>query len=229
MMRKALIVDDEERMHHLLKLQLVPHQFECIKALSGKEALTIIEDRNDIDVVLLDVMMPDMDGWETCKIIREFSSVPIIMLTARDHKQDIVKGLQQGADDYVTKPFDQEELLARVEAVLRRVKGSVKTEFKGLVWEEEFMEVTYQGVPIPLTPKEFELLGILLRNLNRVFSREKLIETLWGYDADTEGRTIDSHMKNLREKLRKAGFPVEQHVQTVWGVGYKWVSEEKFQ
>ncbi|MBM7660152.1 DNA-binding response OmpR family regulator [Bacillus mesophilus] len=226
-MRKALIVDDEERMLHLLSLQLSPHHFECVTALSAKEALRIIESRDDIDVVLLDVMMPDMDGWETCRNIREFSSVPIIMLTARDHKQDIVKGLQLGADDYVTKPFDKEELIARVEAVLRRVKGANTTEFKGLVWSEDLMQVTYHSSSIPFTPKEFELIGLFLRNVNRVFSREKLIENLWGYDTDTEGRTIDSHMKNLRDKLRKAGFPVEQHIQTVWGVGYKWVSHEK--
>jgi DNA-binding response OmpR family regulator len=176
--------------------------------------------------VLLDVMMPGMDGWLTCKAIREISSVPIIMLTARDQKEDIVKGLQLGADDYITKPFDGNELLARVNAVLRRVKGENKIEFKGLTWSEELMQISYEGKSVSITPKEFVIIGELLKNKNRVFTRESLIEKVWGYDAETEGRTIDSHVKNIREKLRKVGFPIEQHLQTVWGVGYKWISEE---
>jgi DNA-binding response OmpR family regulator len=225
-MRKALIVDDEERMLELISLYLSPNQFECIKSFSGQEALTIIESNHDIDIVLLDVMMPGMDGWMTCKAIRELSPVPIIMLTARDQKNDIVKGLQLGADDYITKPFDGNELVARVNAVLRRVKGENKIEFKGLVWSEEVMQVSFEGKFIPVTPKEFVIIGVLLNNINRVFTRESLIENVWGYDAETEGRTIDSHVKNIREKLRKVGFPIEQHLQTVWGVGYKWITEE---
>jgi DNA-binding response OmpR family regulator len=225
-MKKALIIDDEKRMLDLISLYLSPNQFECIKSLSGQEALTVIETTHDIDIVLLDVMMPGMDGWVTCKAIRELSSVPIIMLTARDQKNDIVKGLQLGADDYITKPFDGNELIARVNAVLRRVKGENKIEFKGLIWSEEVMQVSYEGKYVALTPKEFVIIGELLKNINRVFTREGLIENVWGFDAETEGRTIDSHVKNIREKLRKAGFPIEQHLQTVWGVGYKWISEE---
>lgn len=226
-MRKVLLVDDEERMLDLLSLHLTPHQFECIKSTTGKQAISILEEFEDIDIVLLDIMMPNINGWETCKLIREISSVPIIMLTARDQKEDIVKGLQLGADDYITKPFDEKELIARVNTVLRRVKGDRRIDFKGLIWNEETVQVTYRGEIVYLTPKEFVIIGALLRNMNRVFTRESLIENVWGYAADTEGRTIDSHVKNIREKLRKAGFPIEKYLQTVWGVGYKWVSEEQ--
>jgi DNA-binding response OmpR family regulator len=224
-MKRLLIVDDEERMLKLLSLYLTHHHYKCLLTRSGEEAIQILE-REEVDLVLLDVMMPGMDGWSTCQAIREFLSVPIIMLTAREHKTDVVRGLKMGADDYVTKPFDELELLARIDAVLRRVKGVRKLEFKGLFWSEELVHSTYKGVGISLTPKEFIILGIFLKNVNRVFSRENLIELVWGYDTETEGRTIDSHVKNLREKLRKVGFPIEQHLQTVWGVGYRWFSEE---
>ncbi|MFZ3590079.1 response regulator transcription factor [Bacillus sp. DJP31] len=224
-MKRVLIVDDEQRMLDLIALQLSEYHFECQRAHSGEEALILLE-KEMVDIVLLDVMMPGMDGWTTCRAIREFSSVPIIMLTARDQKNDIVRGLQLGADDYMTKPFDEKELLARIEAVLRRVKSQSKVVFKELVWNEDSMQVSYKGKGILLTPKEFILLGTLLQNINKVYTREDLIETVWGFDAETEGRTIDSHVKNIREKLRKVGFPIEHHLQTVWGVGYKWVSEE---
>jgi DNA-binding response OmpR family regulator len=218
----VLLVDDEKRMLDLLELYLSPKGYRCVKCGSGPAAVEYLENRN-ADLVLLDIMMPEIDGWETCKRIREFSDVPIIMVTARDQTPDIVKGLKIGADDYITKPFDEAELLARVEAVLRRSSGKrPNMEFRGLVWDEEEHSVHYQNTPILLTPKEFAILGLFLKHPNRVFSREQIIVSLWGYNANTEGRTIDSHIKNIREKLRQAGFPADRYLLTVWGVGYKW-------
>ncbi len=221
-MYTILLVDDEKRMLDLLDLYLSPKGYHCVKCELGLSAIQYLE-HHHADLVLLDIMMPEMDGWETCKRIREFSNVPIIMVTARDQTTDIVQGLKIGADDYITKPFDESELLARIEAVLRRSVGKhSKIEFQGLVWDEDQHKVQYNNQPIFLTPKEFAVLGLFLKNPSRVFSREQIIVSLWGYNANTEERTIDSHVKNIREKLRQVGFPIDQFLQTVWGVGYKW-------
>ncbi|MFB9759013.1 response regulator transcription factor [Ectobacillus funiculus] len=224
-MIEILLVDDEPRMLDLLSLYLTPRGYHCIKAMSGQQAISLIEQR-EFRLVLLDVMMPEMDGWETCRKIREFSRVPIIMVTARNQTPDIVQGLKQGADDYVTKPFHEEELLARIEALLRRMHSDLKLEFKGLLWDEFKHLVSFQGKELALTPIEFSLLGLFLNNYAYVFSREQLIERIWGTESDTEGRTVDSHIRNLRDKLRKVGFPIEQHLKTVYGIGYRWMSEE---
>lgn len=171
--------------------------------------------------------MPDMNGWEACREIRKHWDTPIIMLTARSEKSDIVKGLQYGADDYISKPFDEEELLARIDAVLRRHKPlSTRISFQGLLLDTESHHLQYQEKDISLTPKEFALMKLFLSNHNKVFTREHLITTIWGYEVSTEDRTIDSHVRNLRDKLRKAGFPADHFLQTVWGVGYKWVTKE---
>ena len=221
-MYTILLVDDEVRMLDLLDLYLAPKGYQCVKCKSGLSALQYVEN-NKVDLVILDIMMPELNGWETCKRIREFSDVPIIMVTARDQTFDIVKGLNIGADDYIVKPFDEDELLARIGAVLRRTSGKrPKIEFHGLVWHEDEHSVVYKNEQVFLTPKEFAILGLFLRQPNRVFSREQIIVSLWGYNADTEERTIDSHVKNIREKLRQVGFPVDKFLQTVWGVGYKW-------
>lgn len=219
---KVLLVDDEKRMLDLVALYLRPHNYICTKADNGKQALELLE-KESFDLVLLDIMMPDMDGWEVCRDIRKFSDVPIIMLTAREQQEDIVKGLRLGADDYMTKPFGEEELLARMEALLRRSAPTKRIEFKGLLWDEESFELNYEQKSIRLTPKEFSMLGLLMKNPNKVFERDRLLELVWGYDSETEGRTVDSHVRNIREKVRQAGFPVDDHFLTVWGIGYKWV------
>jgi DNA-binding response OmpR family regulator len=226
-MKTILLVDDETRMLDLLDLYLNPHGYKCIKAISGKEAIFILEEEK-VDLVILDVMMPEMDGWTTCKKIREFSNVPIIMLTARTETVDVIKGLKFGADDYVTKPFSEEELLARIEALLRRTSDLKEKQlvFKGLEWKEESVELKYQSLPIQVTPKEFALVGLFLKNPQRVFSRDHLLSTIWGLNSHIDDRTVDSHIRNLREKLRTAGFPVDNHLFTVWGVGYKWIAED---
>jgi DNA-binding response OmpR family regulator len=222
-MSTILLVDDETRMLDLLALYLTPAGYKCVKRTSGNEAISFLED-NHADLVLLDVMMPEMDGWETCSEIRRHWDIPVIMLTARSEKPDVVRGLKIGADDYITKPFDEGELIARIEAVLRR--QSVKSpllNFNGLKLNTDSYDVQYNGILIPLTPKEFALLSLFLQNINKVFTREHLISTIWGYGVDTEDRTIDSHVRNLRDKLRKSGFAVDDYLSTVWGVGYKWI------
>ncbi|NKE05185.1 MULTISPECIES: response regulator transcription factor [Mesobacillus] len=223
-MATILLVDDETRMLDLLALYLTPLGYKCIKKNSGTEAISFLEDYT-ADLVLLDVMMPEMDGWETCNEIRKHWDIPVIMLTARSEKPDIVRGLKTGADDYITKPFDEGELVARIEAVLRRQNSkSPLLSFNGLKLNIDSYDVQFNGTLIPLTPKEFALLSLFLQNVNKVFTREHLISTIWGYGVDTEDRTIDSHVRNLRDKLRKAGFAVDDYLSTVWGVGYKWIS-----
>ena len=223
-MHKILLIDDEKRMLDLLSLYLTPHHYQCTKAQGPREALRYLETQA-CDIVLLDIMMPEMSGFELCAKIRSFSDVPIIMLTAREQQEDIVKGLKLGADDYITKPFNEEELLARIEALLRRQAPKNILEVGGLKWDEERFELSYLGTPIKLTPKEFFMVGQLLKNPGKVFSRDQLIVLIWGYDSETEGRTIDSHVRNVREKIRQSGFPVDKHFLTVWGVGYKWLNE----
>lgn len=225
-MKTILIIDDEPVMLDLLSLYLSPLGYHCIKLDSGLRGIKYLEE-NNVDLILLDIMMPKMDGWETCKEIRKHWDTPIIMLTARDAKEDIVKGLKGGADDYISKPFDEEELVARIEAVLRRQKNNHGViQFNGLSLDQEAFQLRFKGININLTPKEFGLITLFLTNQNIVFTREHLITSIWGYEVSTEDRTIDSHIRNLREKLRKAGFPAEKYLQTVWGVGYKWSNNE---
>ncbi|EJR53056.1 DNA-binding response regulator, OmpR family, contains REC and winged-helix (wHTH) domain [Bacillus toyonensis] len=223
-MVKILLVDDEERMLRLLDLFLSPRGYFCMKAKSGLEALELIEQKK-FDIILLDVMMPNMDGWDTCYQIRQISNVPIIMLTARNQNYDMVKGLTMGADDYITKPFDEHVLVARIEAILRRTKKDGFVSFNGIEWDKTKHTVTVYDEKISLTPIEFSLLGLFLQNTNRAYSRDDLIEKIWGYETDIEYRTIDSHIRNIRDKLRKKGFPVEDYLETVYKVGYKWKSE----
>lgn len=225
-MKTILLVDDEQMMLDLLSLYLSPIGYYCIKKESALEAINYLES-NRVDLILLDVMMPEMDGWEACEKIRKNWDTPIIMLTAMSEKTDIVKGLKSGADDYISKPFDDEELAARIEAVLRRPrneKGIIH--FRGLLLDKDSHQLQFNGKNISLTPKEFGLISLFLNHQNKVFSRDHLINTIWGFQVSTEDRTIDSHVRNLREKLRKAGFPVDEHLQTVWGVGYKWENKE---
>src|SRR5690606_6234714 len=222
-MQKILIIDDEQRMRNLLTLYLSPAGYTTVEVSSGAEAIEYLRN-HPCDLIILDVMMPDMDGCETCTMIREFSDVPIIMLTARTDKLDIIKGLGTGADDYITKPFDSGELLARIEAIFRRTKHPDDNTiyFNGLVWNPVSYSLSYENKLIPVTPKEFSLLGLLLSNPNRVYTREQLLSIIWGLEVGTEDRTIDSHIRNIRDKLRNAGFPIYEHLATVWGVGYKW-------
>lgn len=221
-MINILLVDDEPMMLDLLSLYLSPLGYNCLKKESAVDAIEYLKSAH-VDLILLDIMMPEMDGWEACQRIRTQWDTPIIMLTAMSEKTDIVKGLKGGADDYITKPFDEEELTARIDAVLRRqTKQSENILFNGLSLNQGSHQLHYNGEEVPLTPKEFGMMSLFLNNQNKVFSREHLITSIWGYDVSTEDRTIDSHVRNLREKLRKVGFPADDHLLTVWGIGYRW-------
>jgi len=218
----VLLVDDEIRMLDLLELYL--EHYSCTKAATGKEALDLIK-MNNFDLVILDIMMPEMDGWMVCQEIRRLTNVPIIMLTAKNGQDDIVRGLNCGADDYLTKPFSEKVLLARIEAVLRRTRRYHEIRFRGLIWNKQHHTLHVNQREIGITPSEFDLLGTLLNHTDQALSRDQLIENIWGFNSDIEPRTIDSHMRNLRNRLKKAGFPVEDHLRTVYGVGYKWTSK----
>lgn len=222
---RILVVDDEAPMRQLLKLYLRKDQYNVQTAAQGEEALALLKN-SDFDMMILDIMMPGMDGWEVCQRVRTFSNVPILMLTARDQTMEKVKGLKMGADDYLTKPFEEAELLARIEALLRRAGKSehpVLANHHGITVNPNTHTVIYQGQLIELTPKEFELLHTFMNNSGRVYSRELLLEMIWGLDYTGDIRTVDSHVKNLREKLRKHGVDVDSVIKTVWGVGYKGV------
>jgi DNA-binding response OmpR family regulator len=229
-MKQILLIDDEQRMLDLLSLYLTPHGYSCIKKTSGSEGITFLKE-HDVDLIILDVMMPTLDGWGTLTAIRDFSKTPIIMLTARNDDTDMIKGLKNGADDYISKPFNEDVLVARIEAVLRRSATQVPMEkplqFKGLSLDSLSYKLSYNGQPISITPKEFALLELFLKYPDKVFSRDHLLSTLWELKAETENRTIDSHIRNLREKLRQVGFNVDRHLKTIWGVGYRW--NDKFE
>lgn len=221
-----LVVDDEWNMRNLLRIYLSKNGFEVTEAANGNEALKQVEQKS-FDLILLDVMMPDMDGWEVCRRIRLINQTPIIMLTARSETKDKVQGLNVGADDYVVKPFEPDELIARIFALLRRssmpeVTASIPLliQYSDIQIDSDAREVKVRDQFIILTPKEFELLRFLAEHPNRAFTREICLEQVWGEDFFGDTRTVDTHVKNIREKLRAAGLPYAP-IQTVWGVGYK--------
>lgn len=224
-MQTILLVDDEIRMLDLLELFLKPQGYKCIKVKSGDEALTLLA-KEAIHLVILDVMMPYMDGWQTCEAIRKRSSVPILMLTARTDKSDIVKGLNVGADDYLTKPFNDQELIARVNALLRRISNE-KPDEKIIKCDDyqlntESYTLSFQDKHAALTMKEYKIIEALIKHPKRSYTREQLLLIAWDHDSYTEIRTVDSHIRNLRDKLKTAGFSTHQFLITVWGIGYKW-------
>ncbi|WP_409250737.1 response regulator transcription factor [Bacillus sp. SCS-153A] len=225
-MSKILLVDDEARMLNLLELYLEPKGYSCVKASGGYDAILKLK-KEQIDLVLLDVMMPEIDGWITCRKIREFSNVPIIMLTARSDKEDVINGLDGGADDYITKPFDEDILAARVHALLRRQDSNLNGQNNAIARGEfrldtEAYTLHYQDLSLALTLKEFLLLEALMRHPERVYTREQLLSIAWDINASTDIRTVDSHIRNLRDKLKKVNIPIEKHLTTVWGIGYQW-------
>lgn len=224
---KILIVDDEWNMRNLLKIYLIKNGFEVIEATNGSEAIGSARD-NTFDLVILDIMMPGMDGWQVCRSIREFSNVPVLMLTARTDTKDKVKGLQMGADDYLSKPFEPDELVARVFALIRRnsiVQQSEpdiqkQFEFEKLIIYKEGREVLVDGLIVDLTQKEFDLICLFAEHPKRAYTREMLLDVVWGPDYLGDVRTVDTHIKNIRDKTLKAELPYNP-IQTVWGVGYK--------
>ena len=222
--QKILVVDDDSNIAELICLYLVKEGFETEKANNGKEALRQMQ-RFDPNLVILDVMMPEMDGYETCREIRKQGNTPVIFLTAKGETFDKVLGLELGADDYIVKPFDNKELVARVKAVLRRTETKEtnvkKLVFPGLVINQSNYSVTYKERNIDMPPKELELLYFLASHPNQVFTREQLLNQIWGYEYYGDTRTVDVHIKRIREKLDNDEHEEPWSIKTVWGVGYK--------
>jgi DNA-binding response OmpR family regulator len=220
---KILIVDDEERIREMIKEYISIEGLYIDEASDGVEALKLFE-QEEYRLIILDVMMPKMDGWSVCRQVRKTSQVPIIMLTARGEEYDKLLGFELGIDDYMVKPFSPKELLARMKAILRRsatIKSEVSKgetiEFEGLVVDFAARNVYVDGEMVSLTPKEYELLKYFVHNVNRAFSREQLLNAVWGYDFVGDDRTVDTHIKMLRESIRH----YRKFIVTVWGIGYK--------
>ncbi|NLH95834.1 MAG: response regulator transcription factor [Clostridiaceae bacterium] len=218
----VLVVDDDVNICELIRLYLEKEGFEVLAVHNGKSAMDVFVDSAP-NIVILDIMLPGMDGWQVCREIRKISNIPIIMLTAKGETFDKVLGLELGADDYIVKPFDPKELVARVKAVLRRYERTdfdvKEVVFPNLVINKSTYVVKLNGKEIDLPPKELELLYFLASNPNKVFTREQLLENVWGYDFYGDSRTVDVHIKRLREKLDQPGQVWQ--LKTVWGVGYK--------
>ena len=221
---KILVVDDERSLVKGIKFNLENDGYDVLTGSDGVEAVQIVSEQQ-VDLVILDLMMPRMDGLEACRKIREFSNVPVIMLTAKADDMDKLLGFEHGADDYLTKPFNILELKARVRALLRRSGGSKKEEKNTVLTaghitlDVDARNAFNDGIIAELTAKEFDLMELLMRNPNRVYSREALLDTIWGYEYHSEIRTVDVHVRRLREKLERN--PAEpEHIMTKWGVGY---------
>ena len=217
---KVLVGDDESRMRKLVRDFLVKKDFEVLEAGDGAEAIDIFFATKDIALVILDVMMPKMDGWQVCREIRAYSQVPIIMLTAKSDERDELLGFELGVDEYISKPFSPKILVARVEAILRRTSGLAADDViraGGIEVNKAAHEVTIDGKSIELSYKEFELLTYFMENQGIALSREKILNSVWNYDYFGDARTIDTHVKKLRSKLGAKG----DYIKTIWGMGYK--------
>ena len=223
MKTKIMVVDDDPNIRELVRLYLEKEGFEVTCAERGDEAVKMFR-ATPPNLMLLDVMLPGMDGWQVCREVRKISNIPIIMLTAKDETFDKVLGLELGADDYIVKPFDMKELVARIKAVICRFQAADAPEkelvFPGLTINISQYTVTYMGKPLEMPPREIELLYFLASHPGMVFTREQLLEQVWGYDYFGDSRTVDVHVKRLREKL-SGGEELGWQIKTVWGVGYK--------
>lgn len=217
---KILVVDDESRMRKLVKDFLVKRDFEVVEAADGEEAIETFYSDKDIALIILDVMMPKMNGYQVLKEIRMSSKIPVIMLTAKSTEYDELQGFDKGADEYITKPFSPKILVARVEALLRRsniLEADDKLEIGGILIDKSAHTVTIDGEPIDLSFKEFELLQYFMENKSIALSREKILNNVWNYDYFGDARTIDTHVKKLRAKMKDKG----DYIKTIWGMGYK--------
>lgn len=221
---KIMVVDDESRMRKLVKDFLVRKDYEVIEAEDGEQALDIFFSKKDIALIILDVMMPKLDGWQVCREIRQYSKVPIIMLTAKGDEKDELLGFELGVDEYISKPFSPKILVARVEAVLRRTNtvdgGTI--EVGGITLDRAAHQVKIDGENIELSYKEFELLTYFITNQGVALSREKILNNVWNYDYFGDARTIDTHVKKLRSKMGDKG----RYIKTIWGLGYKFEVDE---
>lgn len=223
---KILVVDDESRIRKLVGDFLKKDGYQVIEASDGSEALDIFYAQQDIALVILDVMMPRLDGWQVCRELRAYSKVPIIMLTAKSEERDELMGFELGVDEYITKPFSPKILVARVEAILRRTlqnEAIEMIELGGIVVDRTAHSVMVDGAAIELSYKEFELLVFFMENQGIALSREKILNSVWNYDYYGDARTIDTHVKKLRSKLGKKG----DYIKTIWGLGYKMTAQSE--
>ncbi len=221
---KILVVDDEARMRKLVRDFLVKSHYEVVEAADGAEALDLFFEQNDFDLVILDVMMPKIDGWQVCREIRAYSKTPIIMLTAKTDERDELLGFELGVDEYISKPFSPKILVARVEAIFRRTGQAAAesvVEAGGIRLDKQAHSVTVAGEPVDLSYKEFELLTYFMENKGIALSREKILNSVWNYDYFGDARTIDTHVKKLRSKMGEKG----ELIKTIWGMGYKFEEE----
>ena len=217
---KILVVDDESRMRKLVRDFLVKQNFDVLEAGDGEEAVDIFFREKDIALIILDVMMPKMDGWQVCRVIRAYSKMPIIMLTAKSDERDELQGFDLGVDEYITKPFSPKILVARVDAILRRSNLLTNEDIisaGGIELNKSAHQVKIDGKDIELSFKEFELLAYFMENQGIALSREKILNNVWNYDYFGDARTIDTHVKKLRSKLGEKG----ELIKTIWGMGYK--------
>ncbi len=219
MNNKILVVDDESRIRKIIRDFLVREGYVVCEAEDGEAALDIFCSNNDIDLIIMDVMMPKMDGWQLCKEVRKLSKVPILMLTAKSEEQDELKGFELGVDEYISKPFSPKILTARVNALLRRTTGDSEEilDIAGITVNKIAHTVTIDGKEIYLSFKEFELLTYFMENRGITLSREKILNNVWNYDYYGDARTIDTHVKKLRSKMGEKG----KFISTIWGMGYK--------
>ncbi|MDY4029569.1 MAG: response regulator transcription factor [Butyrivibrio crossotus] len=219
MNNKILVVDDESRIRKIIRDFLVREGYVVCEAENGEAALDIFCSNNDIDLIIMDVMMPKMDGWQLCKEVRKLSKVPILMLTAKSEEQDELKGFELGVDEYISKPFSPKILTARVNALLRRTTGDNEEilDIAGITVNKIAHTVTIDGKEIDLSFKEFELLTYFMENRGIALSREKILNNVWNYDYYGDARTIDTHVKKLRSKMGEKG----KFISTIWGMGYK--------
>ena len=226
---KILVVDDEKNICDLLRMYLEKEGYSVVIAYTGLDAVNMFASENP-DLVLLDVMLPQLDGWQVCREIRKTNETPIIMLTAKDEVFDKVLGLELGADDYITKPFDTKERVARIKAVLRRTTQVKETDVKEVKYDKLTVnlsnyELIVDGVAVDTAPKELELIYHLASNPDRVFTRDQLLDDVWGFDYYGDSRTVDVHIKRLRDKLK--GVSDEWELRTIWSVGYKFETHGK--
>lgn len=217
--KKILVVDDESRMRKLVHDFLAKQNYDVLEAENGEAAVDLFFEDKEIALIILDVMMPKMDGWQVCRTVRQYSTVPIIMLTAKSDERDELLGFELGVDEYISKPFSPKILVARVEAILRRsgVTASELTEIGGIVLDKSAHLVKIDDVPVDLSVKEFELLAYFIENKGIALSREKILNNVWNYDYFGDARTIDTHVKKLRSKMGEKG----DYIKTIWGMGYK--------
>jgi DNA-binding response OmpR family regulator len=217
-----LVVHEKQHILDIWALYLQYHDYTYQLEQQITSALVYLK-KHHTAVVLMDINLLEKNGWILCREIKQILDIPVIIMTACHEKKPIIKAIQSGADDFVINPINESDLSMRIDVWISRSKSGTKVEVNGLCLQEDCHKLIYNNHSIKLTPKEFKIIGCMMKQPNQVFAREQLIEMLWGYHANTEERTIDSHVKNMRDKIRASGFPIDHHFKTVWGVGYQWV------